>query len=247
MKTQKTIVKQDKLPKKTEGIKYLFWILIFISIFLIISPVLLNNTGFRSVVDRFTLALEKEAYKEGYIGLIGGLIGSALGVVGALFVMHIEQKKEREYTIRVNSRITYYDIELFYVEFAPLGKLFLAKRIPSTEEFNKHRDGLHLLINPNWISTVAELGDKVLNHSQIHRLYALYGVLQRLDSVLQTCEASSQLDKEKAIEIKALFHRLGRINADGAFTYHTASVEADTDNQKIFIGDIMNALDKQIQ
>lgn len=59
-----------------------------------VSPLLLNNVYFRDAVVHFTDALGKEAYKEGCIGLISGLGGSALGVVGALFVMHTEQKKE---------------------------------------------------------------------------------------------------------------------------------------------------------
>jgi hypothetical protein len=235
--------KPHNFSKKPDGIKFFFWVLIFAAVVLLLSPLLLGNSLFRDLVDRFTGPLEKEAYKEGYIGLIGGLIGSALGVVGALFVMHLERKKEMLYTIRVNARITFYDIELFYVEFSALARLFLKETLPELPQFIKQKEGLHLLINPNWISTVAELGDRVLDFDQVSRVYLIYGVMLRLDSVLQTfLSESADLQAEKLQEIRALFHQLGRLDAAGNFTYH---IEAQP--QAIQMGDVMDLLKKQIR
>jgi len=243
MKTPFKSDKQRNFTNKPDGIKFFFWVLIFAAVVLLLSPLLLGNGLFRDLVDRFTGPLEKEAYKEGYIGLIGGLIGSALGVVGALFVMHLERKKEMLYTVRVNARITFYDIELFYVEFSALAKLFLKETLPEFPRFIKQKEGLHLLINPNWISTVAELGDRVLDFDQVSRVYLIYGVMLRLDSLLQTfLSESADLQEEKLQEIGTLFHQLGRLDAAGNFTYH---VEAQP--QAIQMGDVMDLLKNQIR
>ncbi len=106
-----------------------FVLIVSICIALVIGfPLLLQIPVFNNKVSQFASGWEHAQYKEAYIGVWGGIIGSGLGVLGAVFVQGVADNHQQSVNAKQAATVVYYDMLLFYKEIAPFASTFLAKK-----------------------------------------------------------------------------------------------------------------------
>ena len=171
-------------------------VLIVFSLILIIgllaAPMLLRLPNIQCLVSCFSSGLKRVEYKEAYIGVWGGIIGSFLGVVGAVWVQKSSEKHQNRIQIEKCITIVYYDVKLFFQELQPF--VIQLKGANDETEYAKiyrnNRANVGIHFSEDWIRDVAELSG-VIEEKYIDQLYLFYGIMIDIKALLNKSEYAS--------------------------------------------------------
>lgn len=224
-----------------------FWLICFVMILAVmLFPLVLKNPTTKTSLENLVLGLEHEAYKEAYIGVWGGIIGSCLGVLGAfVFQKRSEQQAQRQVEKKF-ATIIYYDIKLFYEEFNFLAVAFLALKDSSGapqsfplshERFMQLKKRADVLITDDWISTVAELGS-TFDDAWIKNTYSFYGVLCNMRRLLNDPDRNTIADQQ---ELREHLLKIGYLNNQQVYQCYSSATMTDPSKQ-IPMKEIMDSL-----
>lgn len=211
--------------------------LIVLTVLAVLFPLALRCPWINGHARELMRALEKAQYKEAYIGVWGGIIGSVLGVLGAVAVQRRTDARERMSEARRNATMLYYDIFLFYEEMSPFATAFLAKT-----EWNKTNvDGLvqkkrPILLNNEWIRDVAGMNGVFTEDGWISAVYRFYGAAIRIRSLMET--SKSLLGNQAELQKQLL--TIGHV-VDGRYTWYECDALPDG-TENVNVGPILEGL-----
>lgn len=172
---------------KKQGI--LLVISVLAAIIFVLSPVLLRCKWFNSGIDFLLEPLKYSAYKEAFIGAVGGMIGSFLAITGALWVEKSLTRENDKKEIEKAALIIYYDIAFFYKEISDLAMnmgwiLGIPDKDESKQKFNLYKNYIGIHIHAEWISLVAILKD-VLTVDELKNIYDFYGKVSDVKIIIE--------------------------------------------------------------
>lgn len=158
-------------------------------------PKLLEAPDIYNFVGKFLSGLRYSEYKSTYAESIGGLLGSVVGITGAMWTQHIfEQQKEKKEDI-ANTRIVFYDFDFAFREVRERvdaceknanGNL---NQVKLAEKFSNYT----IFIDNKWIRTVASLPDDFNSHD-IKHLYYIYGEINAINNIIHSQSQSRNKD-----------------------------------------------------
>lgn len=174
----------------------LFTLLIFLGVLFFI-PLLFKIPIIKSVVLYLLSFTDNGDYKVAYIELIGALIGSFIAVYGALWVQRRINKNTEIDEQKKYACIAYYDLDFAFKDLLKIHsdtkRKYKIERFDNEEnvdKFCKIALGRKLYLNQNWISDMAQLGEK-LSQAELRLAYDCYGKLMDIDRALQSGEVDS--------------------------------------------------------
>lgn len=185
---------------------------LFACILFLSTPQLLKIGFVYNLVDSFFSGLQYSDYKSSVIESIGGMLGTFLAIIGALWTQHyFEQEEERKTDIQ-NATVIYYDFKFAFREIQERLKLFCCEEKININELNPDTvvfcnlvaffSGYRILIDSNWISNVAKLPSD-FTAQEIEHIYNLYGLINSinisLDSINHTQEKYSVISDTRRV------------------------------------------------
>lgn len=209
----------------------------------IVAPLWLQNPNTQTVISDYVRGLKQTEYKEAFIGIWGGIIGSFLGVLSAVWVQKWSENTQKRIQNRKFATIIFYDIDLFYREVNPLAvKVLSDKQTIDKEEFNRIRRDV--LIAEDWISVVAEMTGVFTKDDWISEMYLFYGALNNLRALLLS---DIEFDA-KCQKVKVLLEQIGKIDSNGKYVpleeSDTYAINEPTGDKKIAIAGVRRGLKK---
>lgn len=207
----------------------------------IVLPLWLQNPNTQTAISHYVCGLKQTEYTEAFIGIWGGIIGSFLGVLSAVWVQKWSENTQKRIQNRKFATIIFYDIDLFYREVNPLAVKVLAdKPMIDTEEFNKIRRDV--LIVEDWIGAVAEMTGVFSKDDWISEMYLFYGTLNNLRALLLS---DIEFDV-KYQKVKVLLEQIGKIDSNGKYVpleeSDTNAIDEPTGDKKIAIAGVRRGL-----
>lgn len=199
--------------------RYEKWTRVFIvaissvSLFCII-PILLNSPLLFNAVDFLSSGLQYSEYKSSFLESIGGMLGTALAIIGALWTQHhFEQEEEHKIDIK-NTTVVYYDFKFAFTEIRDRIEFCIKEHAGKPEQICPNsitgRDlhqlftGYHILIDYKWINNVASLPNEFTSN-EIEHIYYIYGLINSINQSLVSINAvTAEKIKEKLCEFYAV-------------------------------------------
>ena len=178
-----------KLRRKWKYLPYILTMLFSIG-GVIGFPLLLRCPWINEQVSCFAYGLEHAQYKEAYIGVWGGIIGSGLGVLGAVLMQGVAENHQQSAIVRRSAVVIYYDMLLFYKEISPFASCFLGNK-----NWNKKNiDQLMylkrpILISDDWIHDVANMNDAFIAENRIQEIYEFYGTAVTIQHLISSADS----------------------------------------------------------
>ena len=183
--------------------KYIIYFLLIILLFVIAFPLIFKIPCVHDKLSFLFSFTNTAEMKAAYIEFIGALLGSAIAIIGALYVQskidaNEEKSKRKKYAL-----IVYYD---FKFAFDDLKKIYRDNKLKndlsgvSGEEYvdllcETACDGRSLYFDDKWIEHVAELSNYIEN-CKIQQIYKIYG---------QLCDLKQTLDRKDKEKLKSLY------------------------------------------
>lgn len=177
----------------------------------LLFPLLLREEGYVfTATELYFSGLRHQDYKSSFIESVGGMLGSFLAIVAALWTQHFfEQQKEEKEAIE-NARVIYYDFKFAFNEVREKLQQFLATQSITEANYTKHIfnlrdpykafDSYQISIDRDWIRNVSKLPD-CFTPSEIEDIYYVYGAITALNLALSSggCSVNDPLLKFYAI------------------------------------------------
>lgn len=218
-----------KVNRPTSMKMYVKIMLILIGI-VFVFPLILQWPCMNELFSWFVKGMERTQYKEAYIGVWGGIVGSTLGVLGAVMVQIKSDEHHQFIQAKQNATITYYDMLFFYSEISSFAVLLLGN-----DNWNKKNVGKlirckrPIIISDDWIRVVACMSGVLEKDDWIHIAYQFYGQVVDIQHLMAT--PSSILSNRASIQNK--LRLIGQIK-DGRYTWYKKDVLIDgTENVNI--------------
>lgn len=150
-------------------------------------PILLNEDAANTVADNYFTGLRYREYKGSFLESVGGMLGTFLAIVGALWTQHhFEQEQERKAEIET-ATIIFYDFKFAFREVHQ--KLNKCRNSdPAQENFDEkkirdHFINYQILIDNKWIRNVSRLSNN-FNTSDIEEIYYVYGLISSINQAI---------------------------------------------------------------
>ncbi len=195
---------------------WLYIILLLVCIVVVIGfPLSLQCPWINEQISIFASGLKHAQYKEAYIGVWGGIIGSVLGVLGAVMVQGVADNHQQSVNAKQSATVVYYDILFFYNEISPFASDFLSKKDwnkKNIEELMQLKRPI--IISDDWIHDVASMNGAFTQDDWIHEVYKFYGAVVTIQHL--TASANSILHNRAELENHLRF--LGSM-CDKHYTY----------------------------
>lgn len=205
-----------KVQKRWKYRLYIHLLLFFIAV-VIVFPLLLQCPWINEQMSRFVSGLEHAQYKEAYIGVWGGIIGSILGVLGAVMVQGVADNHQQSVNAKQSATVVYYDLFLFYKEISPFASAFL-----TNTDWNKKNIGQlmqlkrPIIISNDWIHDVASLNGVFTQDDWIHEVYKFYGAVV----TIQHFTASANNVLHNRAELEKLLRLIGSMRDKKEYTWY---------------------------
>lgn len=221
-----------------------YWLFILMSFGLapvIGFPLLLQIPEFNNMVSQFASGWEHAQYKEAYIGVWGGIIGSGLGVLGAVFVQGVADDHQQSVIVKQAATVVYYDMLLFYKEISPFASTFLSKKNWNKKNIDQL---MHLkrpiIISDDWIHDVASMNGVFTKDDWIHEVYKFYGAVV----AIQYLSASARNILSNRAELEKQLLLIGSMYGKQQYTWYRCLPLQD--KEQIDIGPILAELERFI-
>lgn len=207
----------------------------FLCVLFLFMPIILQNQCIASIVDSLLNGLRYADYKSSFIESVGGMLGTVLAIFGALWADNElnqkqrkeedrRQEKEQKQQDAVNARIIYYD---FLFVFQQMKEKYESASTETDDNLKKeafHRSIINhrILIDDQWIRTVAVLPEDPFDHTKRHHIYSLYDRICSIRTAIENCQegyVKSKVDKaysgvKELLEIAPNAHRIVPTNPD---------------------------------
>ena len=175
----------------------LFILAISLTLLFSIAPLLLKSPVLFGIVDCLSSGLRYSEYKSSFLESLGGMMGTALAIIGALWTQHYfdqeqELKREAEF-----ATIVYYDLKFAFTEVKEIMDKCFSDDSNKTK-FDSFKTGLEfkdyrILIDYKWISNVARLSNR-FSAEDIETIYYIYGLINSINLAIEA-RNSTLMDK----------------------------------------------------
>ena len=204
-------------------------------------PIVVANPGVYNKVSQFASGWEHAQFKEAYIGVWGGIIGSGLGVLGAVFVQGVADNHQQSVNAKQAATVVYYDMLLFYKEIAPFASTFLAKKNWNKKNIDHlMRIKRPIIISDDWIHDVASMNGIFAKDDWIHEIYKFYGAVV----AIQYLSASARNILINRAELEKQLLLIGSMYDKKQYTWYRCFPLQD--KEQIHIGPILAELERFI-
>lgn len=204
-----------RVNRPTSMKMYVKIMLILIGI-VFVFPLILQCPCMNKLFSWFVSGMERAQYKEAYIGVWGGIVGSTLGVLGAVMVQIKSDEHHRFIKAKQNATIIYYDMLFFYNEISSFAVLLLENDNWNKKNVDKLiRCKRPIIISDDWIRVVACMSGVFEKDDWIHTAYQFYAQVIDIQHLMET--PSSILSNRVSIQNK--LRLIGQIK-DGRYTWY---------------------------
>ena len=159
----------------------------------LLIPLFLRIPLLRDLCAWYLVKLNATEYKSAFAESIGGLLGSFLAIVAALWTQHHFEREAEKKADLENSRVVYYDFKSPFNEIREIIELCAKDaRIDRgaiccqsllNHEIRRYYSGYRVYFDKNWIRNVARLPD-YFTADDIDTIYHIYSLFSSLNLVL---------------------------------------------------------------